>query len=400
MPGRLTLAQARRIALAAQGFGAARPARVTARHLQTVVDAVAQFQIDSVNVAVRAQYMPLFARLGPYDTTLLDAAAGQAPRRLFEYWGHAASLIDVRLQPALRQAMRRRAGQPQPTTAAVLAQHPDLAARVLKELAASGPLTARQIEHPQERRRDHWGWNWSQGKVVLEHLFNAGVVSPAGRNASFERLYALTEHVLPTEILAEPDPSPEQSTDALVRRAARALGVADLTALTEYFYLRKDAVRASVARLVASGELEPVRVGELPQPWWLWADARRPRAVPASALVSPFDSLVFSRSRVQDLFGVHYRIEIYTPAERRQYGYYVYLFVCADTIAARVDLKADRRAGVLQVVSAWLEEDSDAAVVAPALAAELHLMASWLGLASVRVEHCGTLGRRLARETT
>ncbi len=396
MPGRRLLpAAARRVALAAQGFGRPRPALVTARHLQRVVDQVAQFQIDSINVAVRAQYMPLFARLGPYDRALLDTAAGRAPRRLFEYWGHAACLVDVNLQPALRMRMRRLTLTRDRGVQRVLAAKPDLLARILADVTASGPLTAREIDNTEERLRDSWGWNWSEAKHVLEHLFDSGRVSVAGRNSQFERLYGLTERVLPPAVLARPDPSDAESHDILVRRAARALGVADLGALASYFYLKRAGVAAAVARLEASGELVPADIAGLPGTYWLWHEASVPRTLRASALVSPFDSLVYDRDRVHALFGVHYRIEVYTPPAQRRYGYYVYLFVCDDAIAARVDLKADRARGVLIVHAAWLEDGQHPDAVAPRLASELRLMASWLGLDDVEVRPLGSLAGRL-----
>lgn len=400
MPVRLTLAQARRIGLAAQGFGRPRPARVTARHVQAEIARVAQFQIDSVSVAVRAQYVPLFARLGPYDTALLDAASGRAPRRLFEYWGHAASLIDVNLEPALRLRVRRNRERTYPRVARVVAANPDLADRILADVAERGPLTARGIDHVEERRRDHWGWNWSQAKIILEHLFDTGRLAVADRNSAFERRYDLPERVLPAAVLATPDPTDDDATDALVRRAASALGVFDLGGVAEYFYLHRARVAASLARLTAAGDVEPVEVTGVPGRHWLWHAARRPRTMEACALVSPFDSMVFERTRLERLYGTHYRIEIYVPAAQRRHGYYVYLFWLGDSPAARVDLKADRAAGVLRVQSAWLEQESghgrDAVAVARALASELHLMASWQGLTDVAVAARGTLADVLA----
>jgi len=240
----LSIAQARRIALAAQGFGRPRPSgQVGTRQLQQVIDRVAQFQIDSVNVAVRAQYMPLFSRLGPYDRALLDRAGAQEPRRLFEYWAHAACLIDVSLHPSFRMAMRRRGAGERGSLSRILKAKPDLLDRVLADVSAAGPLSARQIENVEERRQVNWGWNWSEAKYILEYLFDSGIVAVAGRNSAFERLYDLSERVLPAPVLARPDPSDEQSYEALVERSAAALGVADLKALTDYFYLRGGGAR-------------------------------------------------------------------------------------------------------------------------------------------------------------
>ena len=390
----LSLAQARRIALAAQGFGRSRPSGpITLGHLQRVIDRVGQFQIDSVNVAVRAHYMPLFSRLGGYDPALLDRAAGRAPRRLFEYWAHAACLIDVNLQPALRMAMRRRAAGQRGSLARILAEKPELMQQVIDDVGLEGPLSARQIENVETRSRVDWGWNWSEAKHVLEFLFDSGTVGVAGRNSAFERRYDLNERVLPPNVLAQPDPSDEQSYDVLVSRSANALGVADLKALTDYFYLRGEGAKGAVERLETRGELEPVRVAGLRQSFWLAAAARRPRRIEGQALIAPFDTLVHHRPRVLQLFGVHYRIGIYTPAAQRDYGYYVYLFLADDQIVARVDLKADRSAGVLLVQSAWLEPHAEhrRAEVAVRLLAELRLMAQWLGLSDVVVQPQGTL---------
>lgn len=368
------------------------------RHVQQVIDTVGQFQIDSVNVAVRAHYMPLFSRLGSYDVALLDRAAGRAPRRLFEYWAHAACLVDVNLQPALRMAMRRRQGAERKAVDRILAAKPELLDRVLADVDRSGPLTARQIKNDEVRTKESWGWNWSEAKYLLEYLFDSGIVGVASRNSAFERLYDLNERVLPKQVLALPDPSDEASYDALVGRAATALGIADLKALTEYFYLRDAPAKAAVQRLQASGELEPVMIDGLRQPFWLAAGARRPRRLDGQALIAPFDTLVHHRPRVLQLFDVHYRIGIYTPAAKRDYGYYVYLFLADDEIAARVDLKADRAIGVLQVQSAWLEPHAERrrGEVASRLLAELRLMADWLGLESVSVADAGTLAADLA----
>ncbi|MFT3861215.1 winged helix-turn-helix domain-containing protein [Micropruina sp.] len=394
----LSLAQARRIALAAQGFWRPRPESVTMRQVQRVIDTVGQFQIDSVNVAVRAHYMPLFSRLGSYDVGLLERAAGQAPRRLFEYWGHAACLIDVNLQPAFRMAMRRRQGLEREAVQRIVTTKPGLLDQVLDDVTRRGPLTARQINNEEVRRTDNWGWNWSEAKYLLEHLFDAGVLGVAGRNSAFERLYDLNHRVLPPSVLALPDPSDDTSYDTLMARAANALGVADRKALIDYFYLRDAPATAAIERLQASGTLEPVTVAGLPQQFWLASGARRPRRIEGQALIAPFDTLVHHRPRVLQLFGLHYRIGIYTPAAQRDYGYYVYLFLADDEIVARVDLKADRAAGVLQVLSAWLEPHGERrrSEVASRLLAELRLMAQWLGLPDVRVHHAGTLADDLA----
>ncbi|WP_235750624.1 winged helix-turn-helix domain-containing protein [Nigerium massiliense] len=392
----MTLPQARRIALAAQGFGRPRPATVGMRQVQRVIDQVAQFQIDSINIVARAHYFPLFARLGPYEPGLLDRCYAKAPRRLFEYWGHAASLIDVRLEPALRTRMAAAQARRWPAVDAVRAAHPGLAERIVAELAERGPLRANDIEHAEDRRRDHWGWNWSEVKHVLEWLLSTGVVSSAGRTPSFERLYALRSDVLPAAVLAEETPDPVEANLQLTRRALSALGVADTRAVADYFRLRVDTTKRSLQTLVAAGEAERVTVPGW-RDGWLATTAARPRRVHGQALISPFDSLVYERQRLETLFGLRYRIEIYTPAARREFGYYVYLFLCDEAIAARVDLKADRAAGVLRVLASWLEPGADAGDTAARLAGELRTLASWQALGDVAVEPRGDLHEHLAR---
>jgi len=397
MTAQLTNGQARRIALAAQGLGRRPSGPVTMRHAQGVLDRVAQFQIDSVNVAVRAHYMPLFSRLGPYDRTLLDRAGNAAPRRVFEFWGHAASLIDVNLQPALHFRMAEHADHPWQGMQRILAEQPDLPSKVMGQIEERGPLTAREVDHEQERTPGGW-WNWSEVKSALEWLFYTGELTSAGRNSQFERRYDLPERVLPAAVVGTPTPTPAESRLQLVRRAAHALGVGTETCFADYFRTDRTGTRGAIATLVASGELEPVGVRGWNRPTYLWHEAARPRKLIVDALVSPFDSLVFERRRLLDLFGIHYRIGLYTPVEQRVHGYYVYLFVMDATIAARVDLKADRATSTLQVQASWLEPDAPEAETAVRLAAELRLMADWLGLADVRVKPVGTLSAALARQ--
>lgn len=358
-----------------------------------MIDRLAQFQIDSVNVVQRAHYLPLFSRLGAYEPALLDRASGRAPRRLFEYWGHAASLIDVRLQPALRWRMNAHT-QPWPDVAKILADEPGLLERIRADVS-TGALTARQIDHAQERDRTNWGWNWSQVKHVLEWLLLCGELSVAGRNPSFERRYAPTAQVLPAAIASSPTPEDAQAHLVLVRRAAAALGVATLPCLADYFRLSKTAAATAVATLEATGELVPVAIEGWEATAWLWAEAVVPRAVGARALVSPFDSAVFERSRLERLFGFDYRIEIYVPPPKRRFGYYVYPFLMDDRFVARVDLKADRSSRRLLVQAAWLEEGCDETATAAALAAELELLATWLSLRDVVVAPRGNLAQAL-----
>lgn len=395
MPGRLTLAQARRIAVAAQGFGRPRPAAVGLRALQGVVERIAQFQVDSVNVVARAHYLPAFSRLGPYDPALLDRAATVAPRRLFEYWGHEASLLDVALHPHLR--FRMAGVHPWGRVRRLQHERPDLIDEVLAAVAARpGGVTARDLDADPRRPKSEWGWNWSDVKVACEWLFHKGLVTVARRNASFERVYDLPERVLPAGVLAVPTPPEAEARTQLARRALTALGVADVRAVADYFRQRPDAARAALERLCAAGEAERVEVAGLAGEWYLAASARVPRRVAGAALVSPFDSLVFERRRLEDLFGFRYRLEIYVPAAQRRHGYYVYPFLLEGAFVARADLKADRAGGVLLVQSAWLEPGHHPDAVAPRLAGELRALASWLALGDVRVAGAGTLAAPLA----
>jgi uncharacterized protein YcaQ len=396
---KLTQAQARRVALAAQGFGLPRPERaVGMRDVQAVTNRLGQFQIDSINVVTRAHFLPLYSRLGPYDPALLERAAHLGPRRLFEYWGHAASLIDVQLQPLLRFRMQAGYRDVWSGVERAAREQPDLVERVLRDVRERGPISARQLEHEEVRDRSSWGWNWSLVKTVLEWLFYVGEVTSARRNSQFERVYDLPERVLPPSVLEQPTPSPEDSVRGLVRRAAQALGVASELSLRDYFRTRVEMTRQAIAELVDSGELLPVTVeGSAPGTNYLWHEARLPRWVRARALLAPFDSLVFERARLEKLFDFSYRIEIYVPEPKRVYGYYVYPFLLGDRFVARVDLKADRARGVLRVNSAWGEpwdgyrEDE----VAAELAAELVTMAGWLGLSAVEVLPRGDLAPAL-----
>jgi len=385
------------VALAAQGFARPRPDRtVGIRDVQALVDRVAQFQIDSINVVTRAHFMPLFSRLGPYDVALLERAAHTPPRRLFEYWGHAASLIDVTLQPQLRFRMQAGFRDVWGGVERVARNNPTLVDLVRDEVAERGPISSRELEYQEERTRDNWGWNWSSVKTVMEWLFYIGDITSARRNSQFERVYDLPERVLPRAVLQATTPTPEDSVRALVRRAARALGVASEFCIRDYFRTRPAMTRAAIADLVDSGELIPVHVDGWESGTYLWHEARMPRKVNARALLSPFDSMVFERSRLEQLFDFSYRIEIYVPQPKRTYGYYVYPFLLGERFAARVDLKAERTRGVLKVNSAWLEPGQEAAQVAAELHAELKTMACWLGLSDVEVMPRGDLASALA----
>ncbi|WP_098485529.1 winged helix-turn-helix domain-containing protein [Georgenia soli] len=414
----MTPGQARRTAVAAQGLDRPRPAPGTATmaHLQRVIDRIGLLQIDSVNVLARAHLLPVFSRLGPYDTALLDRASGRAPRRLVEYWAHEASYVPPRTYQLLRWRMEQH--RERGHWGRELSHQPGLVEAVRDLVAEHGPVTARELHTllgHERGRKEHWGWNWTPAKHALEHLFEIGEVAAAGRSSQFERAYDLTERVLPPEVLASPVPERSDAVRELVRIAARAHGVATLRCLADYFRLRSDATARAVAELVEEGTLLPVRVTGLDRAAYLHADARVPRRTTARALLAPFDPLVFERRRLLDLWGMHYRIEIYTPRARRTHGYYVLPFLLGEHLVARVDLKADRGGGVLRVRAAHAESPGDvpglvrsgsaawptADDVVAALAAELAEVAAWLGLDDVVVDEDagGDLAGELARRT-
>jgi uncharacterized protein YcaQ len=397
---RLTAAQARRIALAAQGFADPRPAgRIDARHLRRVLDQVAILQLDSVNVFCRSHYLPVLSRLGPYPRELLDRMAahteGPLRRELFEYWAHEASLVPMGLQPLFRWRMARAGEEAWGGMRRIAQERPDLLEDVLALVRTAGPIRAGALGIPRPERRPGAMWNWHDGKIALEYLFWSGRVT-AARRVNFERLYDLPERVLPPEVLAAPTPAEDDAQRELVRIAARCCGVATDADLADYFRLPRGETRARIAELVEAGELVTVEVDGWGRPAYLSAAARRPRRVAARALLSPFDPLVWFRERAERVFGFRYRIEIYTPAEKRVHGYYVLPFLLGERLVGRVDLKSDRQAGVLRVQAAHFEPHADEPVVAAELAAELKDVAQWLQLDAVEVAPRGNLAAALS----
>ncbi|MCB0906963.1 MAG: YcaQ family DNA glycosylase [Nocardioidaceae bacterium] len=391
-PPRLTLTQARRVALAAQGFTDRAHAVPSMRTLQRTLERTGVLQVDSVNVLQRAHYMPLFSRMGPYDIGLLHRASERRPRRMVEYWAHVQAFMPVELWPVMRHRMDHYRSQRGKW--GILVDEPELEANLLAEVRDRGASTARDLDDGLPRTKDHWGWNWSSTRRVLDFLYMTGELAIAARNSQFEILYDLPERVLPPDVLAMPTPTRAEADRELVRRAARSHGVATVAHLRDYYRMSVAATKAAVDTLVEAGELVPVTVAGWRQPAYLHSGARVPRRIRARALLSPFDPVVWERDRAEALFDFFYRIEIYTPPEKRIHGYYVLPFLLDDRIVARVDLKADRASARLLVRGSYAEAHAPAET-AEELAAELWVLAGWLGLDDVVVEPRGDLAPML-----
>jgi uncharacterized protein YcaQ len=392
---KLSLAAARRVALAATGFGEARPGgALTRRHFNKVLHRLGLFQIDSVSVAVRAHYMPLFSRLGAYPMAMLEGAATPKQRLLFEYWAHEASFLPIDTWPLWQWQMRRaeRGENIYSGLTKFGRERPDLIAEMERRVASDGPLASSDIEG--QRGQGGW-WGWSDGKTALEWLFWAGRITARERKPSFERIYDLPDRVIPQAVRDLPVPDEEEAHRQLTRMAASALGVATMGDLRDYFRLPAPNYKDRIAELVEAGELVPVKVEGWSNQAYLSPDARFPRRIEARALLSPFDPLVWERSRAERLFDFRYRIEIYTPAEKRIYGYYCLPFLLGERIVARVDIKADRAASVLRVQTAHPEPCAPPETAAQLLA-ELRLMADWLGLERIEIMPSGDLAPALA----
>ena len=401
VPTRLTAAQARRVAVAAQGFAGAKPTgALTRAHLRRLISRIQVLQLDSVSVSVRAHYAPVFSRLGPYDRSVLDRAAwshsARSPRLLVEYWAHEAALMAVEDWPLLRWRMREythgRWGRH------IVRKNAKLAERIVGAVTELGPSTAGQIAAylgaEQRGRKGPW-WNRSDTKWVTEALWSSGVFATATR-VGFARYYDLAERVLPVEVVTR-EVDDEEAVRELVLRASGALGVGTEQDIRDYFRMAPGQVKPAIAKLVADGALEPVEVDGWTAPAYLRAGQIMPRRDRGTALLCPFDPLIFFRPRVERLFGgFKYRIEIYTPAAKRQYGYYVWPFLLDGELVGRVDLKADRGSDALHVVGAFTEPTAERSRVASALAGELRSMASWLALAEVRVGAHGDLAPALS----
>jgi uncharacterized protein YcaQ len=364
------------------------------RTLQRVVARTGVLQVDSVNVLQRAHFMPLYSRMGPYDLSLLHRAAEQSPRRLVEYWAHVQAYMPVDLWPVMRHRMEAYRPQWSKWWGGQIDQ--TLIQTVSARIADEGASTARDLDDGP-RSKEHWGWNWSHVRKVLDYLYLTGEVAIARRNSQFEVVYDLPERVLPAEVLARPTPPEDEANRELVRRAARSHGIATVKCLADYYRMKVQPTRLAVRELVEAGELIEVGVRGWAATAYLHRDAALPRRVTARTLLSPFDPVVWERARAEGLFGFHYRIEIYTPAAKRIHGYYVLPFLLGDRLVGRVDLKADRARSRLLVKGSYAE------MVAPGdiageLAAELRQLADWLGLSDIAVEPRGDLAGQLAAE--
>jgi uncharacterized protein YcaQ len=395
----LTQAQARRIALAAQGFLDPPHAPPTMRTLTRTLARTGVIQVDSVNVLQRAHFMPLYSRMGDYDVDLVRRASERSPRRMVEYWAHVQAYMPVDLWPVMRHRMDSYRTQRHKWWGTVVTQ--DLTASLLAEIADRGASTARDLDDGLPRSKEQWGWNWSATRRALDYLFVTGDVAIAGRNSQFEIKYDLPERVIPRAWFEAPTPSVAEARRELVLRAARSHGVATGRCLADYYRMRLQpgapgtlAAQDAIDELVAEGELEPVTIEGWRRPAYLHRDARVPRRVRARALLSPFDPVVWERERAEHLFDFHYRIEIYTPPEKRVHGYYVLPFLLGDQIVGRVDLKADRQSGRLLVKAAYAEHGAPPET-ATELAAELGRMAGWLTLDRVVIEPRGDLAPAL-----
>ena len=383
---KLSAAAARRIALAASGFGVPRPEAVNAGQMQRCIERLGLLQIDSVNVLARAHYLPLFSRLGNYQQALLDRAAWgrKSQRRLFEFWAHEASLLPVDTQPLLRWRMQRARNQIGGKGKLFVMAREKMAfiEEVRRQIKDRGALAASELSNGGTRRGPWWGWN--DGKLAIEWLFYVGEVTTATRRGNFERVYDLTERVLPPHVLAQPSPSEEEAQRELLRRSASALGVATEFDLRDYYRLDVTDTKARLAELVEAGDLLAVTVEGWDRPAFLDPQARMPRRIEARALLAPFDPLVWERDRTHRIFDFFYRIEIYTPLNKRNYGYYVLPFLLGDRLVGRVDLKADR-ANRRLVATAHVEPRTEWRKIDGPLRDELRLMADWLGLPELRL---------------
>ena len=396
----LSKVEARRIALAAQGFAEARPSgRVDIRHVRRVMSRIGMLQVDTVNVVTRSHYLPLFSRLGPYSMSLLDDAVYRR-RELFEAWAHVACILPIEHYPLLRDRMD---GYTMDSNedfkryrywAQWAEANSTYVTKVFDEVTQRGPIAVRELEEPGQRRGEFW--LTSEGKMALQWLFLTGRIM-IGQRTNFARSYDITERVVPPRILESPTPDAAEARRTLLLMAARSHGVGTARDLADYYRMPVIASRKVLDELAREGALRKVSVEGWRDPGYLHPEAKMPRTVNARALLTPFDSLVWERDRTERIFGFRYRIEIYTPEAKREYGYYVLPFLLGDRLAGRVDLKADRQNSLLLVRGAHVEPGMQPNIVSESLAIDLLEMARWLSLDGITVEKRGALAPRLKR---
>ena len=386
--------EARRIAIAAQGFTPRPKSAPNRGRLLSTINQIGLLQLDSVNVLIRSHYLPLYSRLGPYPTEALDDLSQGKKRALFEYWGHEASLIPLDHYSLFRWRMQ--VAKKWQSMSSVVREKPAYVAAVLKQVADQGPLRTAELADGGKSLGGWWGWG--DGKRALEYLFLTGQITAAERRG-FERIYDVTERVIPADQLRAPALRVEDAHRRLLEMAARSHGVATEMDLRDYYRLPVAETKARLAELVEARVLQPVRIDGWKQQGYLHTKAKIPRAISVQALLSPFDSLIWMRQRTERLFDFHYRLAFYTPKEKRAHGYYVMPFLFGDRLVARVDLKSDRKRNRLQVLGGHAEPNVDLTEVLPALRAELELMRGWLGLEGTEIKPRGDLLRALRRLT-
>jgi uncharacterized protein YcaQ len=382
----LSIADARALALAAQGFDTPRPAnKATQRHVNSLISRLGVIQIDSVNVLVRSQELPLFSRLGNHDRNAIPKATES--QKLFEYWGHEAAHLPVEIHPLFRWKMEAaRLGKARHWgLTSFYDDNKTFVKRMLKHVETNGPTTARELSTRTEKRgadKKTW-WDWDESKTALEYLFLTGQLMSRGRGTDFARIYDTPERVLPMNILNAPTPTEHSARKQLLVRSAIAQGVATATDLADYYRQKPAAVKPLITELLEEGELREVAVEGWAEKAFVHRSAKLPKQLHATALLSPFDSLVWCRPRNERLFDFHYRIEIYTPKEKRKFGYYVLPFMMNGQMVGRVDLKSDRANSKLLVHSVHTEKGIKRTMINDALDNELRAMAFWLELDEV-----------------
>jgi len=393
---KISLSAARRIALAAQGFDRQRPkTNINAGHIGRVIQRLGLLQLDYVNVLIPAHYLVVYSRLGAYDPSRFHKLV-YTGRGFTEQWAHEASIVPVELWPALEH--RRCDYRPYPNSPIMkLKGKSKYLAEVFELIQEKAPLTSQDLPTFEGPKRRPGDWHRSMPRWALEHHFGSGKVAVADRLPNFQRVYDLPERLIDDEH-RERSLTREESQRELLQRAGSAFGIGTLHDLADYFRMSAKEAAPRVTELVEEGLLREVAVEGWSMPAYLANGARAPRAINAASLLSPFDPVVWYRPRAERLFNFHYRIEIYVPAKKRKWGYYVLPFLLDDRIVARVDLKADRKNKTLLVLASHPEESIDEGRTVRKLAKELGQLAAWLNLERVKVSRRGAFARALAGE--